>query len=283
MSQLTPVQIKVQLRQFSQPDLLRPALDLFGLLGLASERRLDLNGLQIFKSHILEQAPRFDAVWACLLEWRNVHLLFQLTEEEIAATQLFSDFDDTEDVGSLYQSYIFMAIDLIKSDYSPTKLTAISKQINRIFPDPVFILFRYQQKIGFSLVMRRSSLKDEDEIVLEDADLLYDIHFLSPSIQQLRAISGLAFKNIGRDSEIKAIEQIDLSWRKVFTGFDHSELKPIRSRKQRYDHTRFHSEEVANVITRPYWSIRDTFNLSYELVDDNVDEYIPRLIDDYFR
>lgn len=136
MNYLTPNRVQTQLRQFSQSDLRQPSIDLFELLGIFSEQIIELSGLREFSETVLSRSPNFSQKQAYWQEWKQVHLLFHLTGD-----------DEVEDTESLYQAYVFMAIDLIQTDYTKTKLASISKQVNRLFPDPVFCYFVINKKL----------------------------------------------------------------------------------------------------------------------------------------
>ena len=141
------------------------------------------------------------------------------------------------------------------------------------------MLFRYQQKIAFSLVAGRHSWQDTNDIVLENVDLLYDIHIMSPSQEQLRTIIDLSPEN-APDNEIGQIEEVDLSWRHILANFDHSESQSPRSTNTRYDHKLFPSQDIATVVRQPYLAIQTYFDLPEDIIYDNVDDTFFS-IDDY--
>jgi adenine-specific DNA-methyltransferase len=72
--------------------------------------------------------------------WKAIELLFQLTDEELSRNATL--FKDTAVRASLLQSYVFFAVELQPGDYARGKLAAITRQINRIFPMPVMVLFK---------------------------------------------------------------------------------------------------------------------------------------------
>jgi len=80
----------------------------------------------------------FDQAKALFDDWKSADLLFQLTEQELSReSSLFTD--DSVQRG-LLKSYIFIAIELKGTDYARGKFSAITRQINRLFPMPVINL-----------------------------------------------------------------------------------------------------------------------------------------------
>jgi hypothetical protein len=71
--------------------------------------------------------------------WKAIELLFQLTDEELSRNATL--FKDTA-VRHPCFSPTFFAVELQEGDYARGKLAAITRQINRIFPMPVMVLFK---------------------------------------------------------------------------------------------------------------------------------------------
>src|SRR5690554_4471021 len=121
--------IRIALQSFATMPLHEAATNLLKVLGYSSDRRLDLgdSSPETFVSFINESAPHseFDEVKAMVAEWKAVHLLFQLTDQELIPGL----FRDTKVKVGLLRSYVFIAIDLVDGPYPRGRLTGIARQI----------------------------------------------------------------------------------------------------------------------------------------------------------
>lgn len=61
-------------------------------------------------------------------------------------------FKDTSVRASLLQSYVFFAVELQPGDYARGKLAAITRQINRVFPMPVMVLFKVAGNLSIAAI-----------------------------------------------------------------------------------------------------------------------------------
>lgn len=123
----------------SQRNLCKMPLSLFTCLGYKSDRTVAVDSVNAFCQQFdpsgLLAHPR-----AQKSNWKSIHLLFQLTDEELSSNATL--FKDTAVGVSLLQSYVFFAVELQPDDCARGKLAAITRQINRIFPMPVMVLFK---------------------------------------------------------------------------------------------------------------------------------------------
>jgi len=100
--------IQTAIQAFASKPLHDAATALFATLGFTSERTLAIDSVEHF-------CTQFDpdgllSHRAHKSEWTSIHLLFQLTDEELSRhTTLFKD---TFVKASLLQSYVFFAIEL---------------------------------------------------------------------------------------------------------------------------------------------------------------------------
>lgn len=133
-----------------QPLELRPAaLTLLDTLGYASEKTMELDGspaafLDQFNQH--PEATRFSEEKALVSDWQEIQLLFQLTDQELGGQ--VDLFDESAVSQSLMQSYLFFAVKLGGEGYARGKLADITRQLNRLFPMPVMVLFVYDEKLS---------------------------------------------------------------------------------------------------------------------------------------
>ena len=74
-------------------------------------------------------------------DWLSGDYLFQLTESEI--TRQLSLFSVNQYNPDEYQSYSFVAIELENEHYARGRLSQITREVNKLFPMPVIILFKH--------------------------------------------------------------------------------------------------------------------------------------------
>ena len=134
--QQTRQAIANSLTRFPNGSLAENAIDFFGTMGYASEKRIELHPPTAanFRATFATNGA-FNADKALLHDWQSVHLLFQLTADEIRAiSQLKLDFiahalvDDT-----IIESYLFFAIALQNDTYTRSQLATITREVNRLF------------------------------------------------------------------------------------------------------------------------------------------------------
>ena len=148
-------QIKSAIQQFSHASLTENALNLFKTLGYNTERQatLDSPTYATFKDSFINDHSKFNEEKASVKEWKSVDLLFQLSKEEVLKqTSLF----DTRRVdNAVIESYLFFAIELSRPQYSRTELSSITREVNRLFPMPVMVLFKHGETLTLSVINRR--------------------------------------------------------------------------------------------------------------------------------
>ena len=94
---------------------------------------------------MLGGSNQLNAEAACLADWQSVAFLFQLTNDELptlAAGQT-SFFTNTGVQPWQIESFVFLAVDLKAGNWSRTRLARITREVNRLFPMPVIMLYRH--------------------------------------------------------------------------------------------------------------------------------------------
>ena len=265
--------IQKQLKKFNSANLAETTTALFKLLGIQSERNIGINGVSEFETMIEDLDPaNFNKAKSRITEWKNIHLLFQWTTDEIEQTGLFSPFDQNVKSDSLCNSFIITAVDLMNSNYRKVDLEEISKQINRVLNHPIFLLFRYGSKLALTLCDRRLNLTDPNKLVFEGVSSLYHIDIDLPNFQQIRQLSALSTISLSK-KELKHTEDIDVSCKKSLDDFNHSELKTQVSRNRRYDWDQYPDYKVSQVFTSPYKTILEVIDQPYDVIYDDIDDY----------
>ena len=145
--------VKDALGNFADAPLGNAAKALLNALGYESERTGEVGTVAEFLERY--EAKLTDRHLALFESWRDVELVFQVTDEEVAGTaNLLAEtaFDEGR-----IKSFLFIAADLAEGSsmrgaspsrspaegsYSRTKLAEMTRAVNRLFAMPVVILFR---------------------------------------------------------------------------------------------------------------------------------------------
>jgi len=158
----------------------------------------------------------FDQAKALFADWKSADLLFQLTDQELSRES--SLFTDDSVQSGLLKSYIFIAIELKGSDYARGKFSAITRQINRLFPMPVMVIFKHGDRLTIAVINRRRNKIDDSKDVLEKATLIRDIAFAMPHRGHLDILTSLSLPEL-KHPEKKPITDFDTlhaAWEQIF-------------------------------------------------------------------
>jgi len=192
------ISIVNSLSSFNKGSLLKNTTALFNTLGYFSDKAFDLspnsadNFLDTFDEKNIFQKEK-----ALLKNWRTIDVIFQLTDEEIYALgsgQRSLQFDIHKKIDNkIIQSYLFVALQLKKGHYTRTDLSNITREINKLFPMPVFILFKNGEYLTLSVINRRLHQRDASKDVLEKVTLIKDIRFAAPHRAHIEILYDLSF------------------------------------------------------------------------------------------
>ncbi len=209
--------IQTALTHFQALPLKDAARQLLANLGYKSDKYIAGAGsspqdfLELFGS-----GHAFDKTKALFDEWKSADLLFQLTDQELSReSRLFTD--DSVQRG-LLKSYIFIAIEMKGSEYARGKFSAIARQINRLFPMPVLVLFKHQDRLTIAVINRRRNKLDESKDVLEKATIIRDINFSQPHRGHLDILDSLALPNLVHPKKlpITDFDTLHSAWEQIF-------------------------------------------------------------------
>ena len=215
---MTDIQTKLLLRdavtRFSTQPLRAASLGLFASLGYQSDRTIAIVSVDDFCTQFdpsgLLAHPR-----AQKSHWKAIELLFQLTDEELSRNATL--FKDTAVRASLLQSYVFFAVELQSGDYARGKLAAITRQINRIFPMPVMVLFKVGGNLSIAVINRRQNKRDESKDVLGKVTLIQNISTVKPHPGHLDILASFsATELLARKKPIGNFDQLHAAWEDVF-------------------------------------------------------------------
>ncbi len=169
--------IKEAIQQFANGNLAENAIALFKELGYSSNKRIAI-GKDEFEELFKNKHTTDDSQKALFDNWLSADYLFQLTGEEI--TRQKSLFSVNQYNPNEYQSYSFVAIELKNEHYPRGRLSQITREVNKLFPMPVLILFKHGSLLTLSVINRRLHKRDESKDVLEKVTLIKDIR-ISPA------------------------------------------------------------------------------------------------------
>ena len=191
------------INQFLHGDLRANSLALFGALGYQSTLT--------FSSPIsIDNIFNFDSEKVLKDEWLDAPFLFQLTESNLSNIQsLFTEVD-----GTIIESYMFVAIELEKSEYSRTQLVTITRELNKRSPQPILILFKHGETLTLSVIHRRLHKRDDSKDVLEKVTLLKDIRINDPHRAHIDILSDLAFDNLNLKANASFVD-LHNAWQTV--------------------------------------------------------------------
>ncbi len=215
--------IQTSLNAFATGDLTKNALHLFKTLGYITDRqaRLEKPTFAQFKESYISVDSHFNEEKAQVKQWKYVDLLFQLSGGElIKTTDMFdSKAVVTKDDGNkiAIESYLFFVVELEGQSYSRTQLSHITREINRLFPMPVMILFKYGSFLTLAVIDRRLHKRDESKDVLEKVTLIKDISIEKPHRAHIEILFDLSLDELKENSKepITNFIALHIAWRKT--------------------------------------------------------------------
>jgi hypothetical protein len=213
-------QIQTALQAFNSQPLRKAALALLDTLGYRSDRTLVLEDSkpQAFLELVQSQhtSAKFDEAKALFPDWKSADILFQLTDDDLAATSTL--FKETDIKSSLLRSYLFFAIELKGTNYARGKLSAIARQINRVFPMPVMVILKHGEKLSIAVINRRLNKVHADKDVLEKVTLIRDISLTDPhrGHQDILASFALPLLKHPKRLPINNFDVLHACWERIF-------------------------------------------------------------------
>ena len=141
-------------------------------------------------------------------------MLFQLTDEELSNYD--SLFKDDSVSSGLLQSYLFLCIELNQRDYARGKLTAIARQLNRVFPMPVMVFIKHSDLLSIAVINRRVNKRDDEKDVLGKVTIIRDISLASPHRGHLDILDSFALPSLSARTAIYNFDTLHAAWEEVF-------------------------------------------------------------------
>ena len=207
--------IKATLNRMAGSALATSAKELLATLGYKSERVLP--GQTGNPHELIGDLPDTQAKQEFVEQAQTTHLIFQITDSELSQASLF--VEDKVDKGQL-QSYVFIAITLKGEDYSRTSLARMTRLLNKQFPMPVMVLFRYgaedSQQLSIAIINRRRHRRDEDKEVLGKVTIIHGINLASPHRGHLDILASFSVARMKNHQTINNFDTLHTAWEDVF-------------------------------------------------------------------
>jgi adenine-specific DNA-methyltransferase len=208
-------QIEDSLALFADQPLGQAGLRLFEALGYKSERRIPFapNTADNFIA-TFDPERRLKSDQALIADWQSVDFLFQLSDSEIRnAGQGLLSFDSkgTYD-GTIIESYLFLAIALVKEHYTRTQFAAITRAVNRLFNMPVMLLFRHGDTITIAVIRRRLHKRDESKDVLDKVTLIKEISSSGPHRAHIEILYDLSVDALSETHYFSNFVELHNAW-----------------------------------------------------------------------
>lgn len=204
------------LSQFSSSNLFDSSIDLFSVLGYNTQRqqKFDEASYKTFKESFIDSnRSTFNEKKALVENWKEIHLLFQLTKAELLNQGIL--FDNKQVDNTIIEAYLFFAIELDNNEYTRTHLSEITREINKLFPMPVMILFKMGNKLTLAVINRRLHKKDNSKDVLEKITLIKDIDFANPHRGHIEILFDLSFQQLYNNHQFDSFVALHIAWQKT--------------------------------------------------------------------
>ena len=201
--------IKNAILNFENDNFFENSIELFKTLGYKSTRRIDLPTKEDFKNFILQREFNEDKV--LYSEWKNAEFLFELRTNELNTDEKSITTDMVDNTA--IEAYWFVAIELSGNNYTKKQLSDIAREINKQRPMPVFILFKYADKLTFAIIDRRLNKTDDSKDVLEKIVLIKDIEIHNTHRAHIDILSSIAFENLN----VSSFAELHKNWLKALS------------------------------------------------------------------
>lgn len=181
----TRSKVQTALKALSRQATKEATTELFGALGYASRKTVDLDGTPASFLKFVDRDGRLAAKREAQVEkWQRVDFLFQLTNDELpilaqGTPDMFAGQQDYRT--SIIESFVFLAIELADEEWSRGGLAGITREVNRLFPMPAVILFKHGELASLAVIDRRPNKKDGSRDVVEKRiSIIKDINLADP-------------------------------------------------------------------------------------------------------
>lgn len=206
--------IAAALAAFSANELSAAGFDLFKALGYSTERGApfaDKTAAYFLENYAASGVGSFNKEKAKTDEWCYADLLFQLTKDDVAGQGGLFDVGRVDD--TVIESYLFFVIGLAKERYTRTELAAITREINKVFPMPVMVVFRHGETLTLAVIDRRINKRNEDADVLLKVTLIKDIRLRDPHRAHIEILHDLSLDALRARHGVRTFVELHKAWR----------------------------------------------------------------------
>jgi hypothetical protein len=218
-------ELQTALLDLATGDLRTFATVLLGKLGYASHKTLELpTQPQAFAKEVenlLGGTKQLNPAHASLADWQSAAFLFQLTNDELPALAA-GQMSLLTDAGGVQawqvESFVFLALDLKPGTWSRTRLAALTREVNRLFPMPAVVLFRHPREDGtallsVSVIHRRANKRDASLDVIEGkVSIIKDIDLGAPHAAHLRILESMALTEVDAKYVPSSFDKLYEAW-----------------------------------------------------------------------
>lgn len=213
----TKIAIQSAVNAFSTKSLFEAGINLFSTLGYDTSLQAPLEEKTFaeFNELYVQSSPnveRFSEERAMVSDWKSIDILFQLTDESFSAQNAL--FDSKVNPYEK-QSYLCFSVELCKDEYTKTQVSAITREINKLFAIPIIIVFKYGEYITLALINRRANKKDNERDVLEKVTLIKDIVFANPHRAHVEILADMSFERVAKTFKVHNFESLHKAWSEI--------------------------------------------------------------------
>ncbi|MDR0390778.1 MAG: hypothetical protein LBH59_02645, partial [Planctomycetaceae bacterium] len=209
-------QIRAAINNFQHDDLTLCTLKLFDTLGYNTKRQCSLpqKNSQYFIKHPTKK-DNFSLKKTIIKDWKSIDLVFQLTSKELMTnSQLHKSkkFDN-----KIIESYLFVAIELTQNNYSRSKIAQIAREINKTFPMPTLIIFRYENKITIAITNHQTNhqTNKQNKNNTEKITLIKDIEITNIHCAHLDILCDLSLPQIRQTKQVNNFADLNNAWMQI--------------------------------------------------------------------
>lgn len=196
----------------------KAAIDLLEALDYRSQKRLKVRSSSPgdFLAHF-EAGRDLNREQAMFDRWQSAEFLFQLTGDEVRnSAQAKLPFEDASKwEKSLYESYVFLAIELKSGHYTRTDLATITRAVNRLFNMPAMVLYKLDNTLTLAVIDRRLHKRRPSQDVLEKVTLIKDIRLANPHRAHTEILHDLHVEELRAKHEFTSFQGLHEAWRKT--------------------------------------------------------------------
>ncbi len=202
------------LLEFDKKGLYDAGLNLFNVLGYNTSRteQLDDNTFKGFAEMFVQDRAGFNSAKALVDDWSQVEFLFQLSESELSSQ--IDMFDGKQFNKTIYESYVFFAIELKGETYTRSLLAQITREFNKLFDMPAMLIFKHGSTLTLSIINRRPHKRDTNKDVLKKVTLIKDIKILDPHRAHVEILVDLSFEELHRKYNFSNFLALHEAWTK---------------------------------------------------------------------